>query len=268
MPNVCHVICDTWHVQNPWIFICQPFKPAKLKQLKPSDSTDALLLQYWTASNYTVNYLDPDNIALVPALVWTRDNQMNVFRLCVDVITNWTWSSVPPLHPAWISIQYSTWYTRKNTFYPDLLHYWSVENKEYYIWFIAADETARPHTTRSWGGGSEAGPLPCLTAGRGIWPPRTAATICYRTATLSRQLMIASETSPSEAKWDMVVAMLHVNPVVVTPVDQCQLIVVLLLPAPRLFLSPRRVRIKSMLFRKSMWCPLHCSTGGCKPNGK
>ena len=116
MPNVCHVICDTWHVQNPWIFICQPFKPAKLKQLKPSDSTDALLLQYWTASNYTVNYLDPDNIALVPALVWTRDNQMNVFRLCVDVITNWSWSSVPPLHPAWISIQYSTWYTRKSHF--------------------------------------------------------------------------------------------------------------------------------------------------------
>ena len=64
--------------------------------------------------------------------------------------------------------------------------------------------------------------------------------------------MIASETSPSEAKWDMVVAMLHVNPVVVTPVDQCQLIVVLLLLAPLLFLSPRRVHIKSMLFRKSM----------------
>ena len=187
MPNVCHVICDTWHVQNPWIFICQPFKPAKLKQLKPSDSTDALLLQYWTASNYTVNYLDPDNIALVPALVWTRDNQMNVFRLCVDVITNWTWSSVPPLHPAWISIQYSTWYTRKNTFYPDLLHYWSVENKEYYIWFIAADETARPHTTRSWGGGSEALKL----APSRVWPP---AVVSGR-----RALLLLSVTAPQHS---------------------------------------------------------------------
>ena len=228
------------------------------------------VLQYWTAYNYTDNYLDPNNIALLPALVWTRDNQMNVFRLCVDVITNWSWSSVPPLHPAWICIQYMV-YAKKNIFYPDLLHYWSVENKEYCIWFIAPDETARPHYPQLRRGiwSSEAGPLPCLTAGSGIWPPRTtAATICYRAATLSRQLMIASETSPSEAKWDTVVAMLHVNPVVVTPVDQCQLIVVLLLPAPLLFLSPRRVRIKSMLFRKSMWCPLHCSTGGCKPNGK
>ena len=51
-----------------------------------------------------------------------------------------------------------TWYTRKNTFYPDLLHYWSVENKEYYIWFIAADETARPH-------------YPQLRRGIRSWPP-------------------------------------------------------------------------------------------------
>ena len=272
MPNVCHVICDTWHVQNPWIFICQPFKPAKLKQLKPSDSTDAMLLQYWTASNYTVNYLDPDNIALVPALVWTRDNQMNVFRLCVDVITNWSWSSVPPLHPAWISIQYSTHmvYAKKHILsgFTALLICWKL-GILYLIHCCGWDSTATHSPQLRRGIRSfEAGPLPCLTAGRGIWPPRTAATICYRTATLSRQLMIASETSPSEAKWDMVVAMLHVNPVVVTPVDQCQLIVVLLLPAPLLFLSPRRVHIKSMLFRKSMWCPLHCSTGGCKPNGK
>ena len=124
------------------------------------------VLQYWTASNYTDNYLDPNNIALLPALVWTRDNQMNVFRLCVDVITNWSWSSVPPLHPAWICIQYMV-YAKKNIFCPDLLHYWSVENKEYCIWFIAPDETARPHSTRSWGGGSEA---PKLAPSR-VWPP-------------------------------------------------------------------------------------------------
>ena len=73
------------------------------------------VLQYWTASNYTVHYLDPNNIALLPALVWTRDNQMNVFRLCVDVITNWSWSSVPPLHPAWICIQYMV-YAKKTYF--------------------------------------------------------------------------------------------------------------------------------------------------------
>ena len=71
--------------------------------------------------------------------------------------------------------------------------------------------------------------------------------------------MIASETSPSEAKWDMVVAMLHVNPVVVTPVDQCQLIVVLLLPAPLLFLSPRRVHtILNQCFSGNQ-CDVHCT---------